>query len=99
MYERQKDLYVVGSGKCRDSKWKKKGILETATRNEMTLYRVAKSTQITVTLKVQNFFLEHMVVFCGIVGPLIICATLLLVLKSAHMQLSRKWAMESDCSG
>ena len=52
-----------------------------------------------VTLKVQNFFLEHMVVFCGIVGPLIICATLLLVLKSAHMQLSRKWAMESDCSG
>ena len=46
---------MVGSGKCRDSKWKKKGISETATRNEMTLYRGAKSTQIMVILKVQNF--------------------------------------------
>lgn len=74
--KRQKELYMVGSGQRRDSKWKKKGISETATRNEMTLYRGAKSTQIMVTLKVQSFFLEHMAAFCGVVGPLLVCAAL-----------------------
>lgn len=87
---------MVGSGKCRDSKWKKKGISETATRNEMTLYRGANSTQVTVTLKVQNFFLQHILWGCGTIDRL--CYTLL-VLKSAHTQLSRKWAVEPNCSG
>ena len=75
---------MVGSDTCRDNKWKKEGVSGTATKNEMTLYREAKTNQITVTLKVQNFYLEHMVVFCGFMGPLIICAVLVSFEECTH---------------
>lgn len=47
---------MVGSGSCRDSKQRKKGVLGIATKTGMTMLRSrAKTSRVTVALRAQNF--------------------------------------------